>query len=41
MSGRALCVARIVQTESMDDFLMWPDTPKHKGRDRLKDNYLQ
>jgi hypothetical protein len=41
LSGTVLCVARIVCTESMNDFLMWPDTPKHKGRDRLKDNHLQ
>jgi len=41
MCGRALCVVRIVRTESMNDFLMWPDTPKHKGRDRLKDSHLQ
>jgi hypothetical protein len=27
MSGRASCVARVVHTEPMDDFLMWPDTP--------------
>lgn len=41
MSGRALCVARIVRTLCMNDFLLWPDTSKHKGRDRLKDNHLQ
>jgi len=41
MSGRALCVGRIIRTESMNDFLMWPDTPKHKGTDILMDNHLQ
>jgi hypothetical protein len=40
MSGRALCVVRIVCTESMNDFLMWSDTPKHKGRYRLKDKHF-
>lgn len=41
MSSRALCVARIVCIESMNDFLMWPDTPRLKGRVRLKDKHLQ
>ena len=27
-----LGVARIVHIESMNDFRMWPDTPKHKGK---------
>jgi hypothetical protein len=26
MSSRGSCVARIVHTEPMNDFLMWPDT---------------
>jgi hypothetical protein len=38
VSGTAVCVPRTVHTEPMNDFLMWPDTPKHKGRDSLKDN---
>ena len=32
MRGRALGVERIVHIESMNDFLMWPYTPKQKGK---------
>jgi len=32
MRSTALGVARIVHIESMNDFLMWPYTPKHKGK---------
>ena len=31
MRGTNLGVARIVHIESMNDFLMWPYAPKHKG----------
>jgi hypothetical protein len=30
--SRASSVARVVSTEYMNEFLVWPDTPKHKGK---------
>jgi len=32
MISRALCVARIVRTELVNDFLKKPDTPKCGGK---------
>jgi hypothetical protein len=34
--SRALSVARLVRNEHISEFLVWPDTPKCKGRKRLK-----
>jgi hypothetical protein len=41
MSSRASCVARIVHTKPMNDF-MWPNTPTNaKPKDSVSDNHLQ
>lgn len=32
VSGRALCVARIVCIESMNNYLVWPVTAECKGK---------
>jgi hypothetical protein len=36
MCSRASSVARVVSTEYMSEFLVWPDTPKHKGKRRVE-----
>jgi len=32
-SSKVSCVIKVVQTVGMKEFLVWPDTPKHKGTD--------
>jgi hypothetical protein len=32
----ASSVARVVSTEYMSEFLVWPDTPKHKGKRQVE-----
>jgi len=39
-SSNVSCVRNVVQTEGMKDFLVWPDTPQRKGKDRWKDNHM-
>jgi hypothetical protein len=39
-SGKVSCVIRVVQTEGMKVFLVWPDTPKRKEKDGWKDNHM-
>jgi hypothetical protein len=34
--SRASSVARVVSTEYMSEFLVWPDTPKRKGKRRVE-----
>jgi len=36
MISTASCVARIVCTEHMNDFLKWPDTPKCEGKSQTE-----
>ena len=30
------CVIKVVQTEGMKEFLVWPDTPKRKGKRQME-----
>jgi hypothetical protein len=34
--SKASSVARVVSTENMSEFLVWPDTPKRKGKRRVE-----
>jgi hypothetical protein len=46
LSGRqSVCstvssVARVVSTEYMSEFLVWPNKPKREGKSRVKDSHL-
>jgi len=35
-SSKVSCVVKVVQTEGMKEFLVWPDTPKHKGKRQME-----
>jgi hypothetical protein len=35
-SSKVSCVINVVQTEGMKEFLVWPDTPKHKGKRQME-----
>jgi hypothetical protein len=39
-SSKVSCVKIVVQTEGMNELLVWPDTPQRKGKDRWKDNHM-
>jgi hypothetical protein len=36
MSSKVSCVIKVIQTEGMKEFLVWPDTPKRKGKRRME-----
>ena len=35
-SSKVSCVIKVVQTEGMKEFLVWPDTPKCKGKRQME-----
>jgi len=35
-SSKVSCVIKVVQTEDMKEFLVWPDTPKCKGKRQME-----
>jgi hypothetical protein len=35
-SSKVSCVIKVVQTEGMKEFLVWPDTPKRKGKRQME-----
>ena len=35
-SNKVSCVIKVVQTEGMKEFLVWPDTPKRKGKRQME-----
>jgi len=35
-SSKVSCVVNVVQTEGMKEFLVWPDTPKRKGKRQME-----
>jgi hypothetical protein len=35
-SSKVSCVIKVVQAESMNEFLVWPETPKRKGKRQIE-----
>jgi hypothetical protein len=35
-SSKVSCVIKVVHTEGMKEFLVWPDTPKRKGKRQIE-----